>query len=538
VADTGIALPLENADRIGPRAAPAAQVRFHLALWTLLVVCAVSFVATFVATSRYGIGLTPDSFVYLNGARNLADGHGYISDGTPITAFAPGYSAVLAVGDRLGLAVETGARILAAVSFVATVLLGYALLRRHVRSERVVALGTVAIGCSAVLLQIYREALSEHLFVVVVLLFVLAAEECMKAPRRLAPVVALVVLAWCAFYLRYAGIVFVPIAALVVVIAGWSRGRGAAIARAAAVLVAGVAVPALWMKRNVDAGSGLLGGRQDAAASPLTNVSRTTKELAGWLATGFTPGTARVLVVAAVAALVAAVVTLLLQRRIVLPDDTREIVPLVLVVGVYVTYLTVTASLVAFGPIQTRFLAPVFVPCVVLGAWFYEQVRRQATGTVRKAITVAAVVWLAISLAWFGGRVVNSLRNGAGGYATKRWHQSKTIDEVRKLDPSTPVYANDTVAIHLFADRDVDLSVQRTFFESNQETGHLPDFIRKVRCAGHVDLVWFLPNNRPRLYTPEQLAEHLRVVPRIEHGDGVIYEVSPLPGDRAAPGQC
>ena len=74
---------------------------------------------------------------------------------------------------------------------------------------------------SLTLLEVYEQALSEHVFIVVVLLFVLAGEEHVRSPRGLWPLAALVALSWSAFYLRYAGIAFIGIAGLLVLMTGW-----------------------------------------------------------------------------------------------------------------------------------------------------------------------------------------------------------------------------------------------------------------------------------------------------------------------------
>jgi hypothetical protein len=495
----------------------------------VVVVAGASCIGTLVATSRYGIGLTPDSFVYLNGARSLASGHGYSSDGLPVTEFAPGYSALLSLGEHVGISVDIEARALAAVCSAVTVLLGYALLRRHIRSSRIVIGATVAIGCSAVLLHVWKEALSEHLFIMVVLLFILLAETLMRLPRALLPLASLVVLTWAAFYLRYVGIVFVPIAAVLVLAAMCRTGRSGALVRAAAVLVAGLAVPALWMKRNVDAGAGLLGRRQDSAATLLTNIARTSRELSSWLATNRTPAGLRLLLFVAALAVVVLAIGLLVRGELKMPSDALEMLPAVLVTSIYLTYLTVTASLVAFAPIDTRFMSPMYVPAVVIGAWVFERVRWQVGAVARKLVPVGAAVWLAVSLVWFAGDAVGAVRSGPGGYATERWHDSKMMEEVRQLGGSVPVYTNDPAAIELFTGRLVPMTPARTFFASNQPTRNLRQFLHSVSCAGEVDLVWFLPNGRPRLYSPDQLAQYLHVVPKVNRDDGVLYELSPRP---------
>ena len=232
IAGTATATRPDQPSQAGPlRWSHPTRSRARRNVRIVLMVATISFTASLVATMRYGIGLTPDSFVYLNGARSLATGHGYTSDGSAITSFAPGYSAVLSLSEHVGIAVGSAARVLAAVSFAASVVLGYLLLCRHIRSRRIIIGATVAIGCSAVLLQTFKEALSEHLFVIVVLLFILVAEELMRSPRALVPLATLVVLTWAAFYLRYAGIIFVPIAVGLVLIALWRVSRRRALVR-------------------------------------------------------------------------------------------------------------------------------------------------------------------------------------------------------------------------------------------------------------------------------------------------------------------
>ena len=127
----------------------------------------------------------------MQGARHLADGKGYTASGRPVTLFAPGYSALLSVGERFGLDAVRGARLLSVAALCCTIALSYVLLRRHVYSQKVVVAGTIAVALSSVLLAVYKEAMSEHVFIVVVLLFVLAAEEHVRSPRALWPLAAL-----------------------------------------------------------------------------------------------------------------------------------------------------------------------------------------------------------------------------------------------------------------------------------------------------------------------------------------------------------
>ena len=416
--------------------------------YVLLGVVVAGVAGTLVATFRYGMGLTPDSVTYVNGARSLATGAGYTASGHAITDFPPGYSWVLSLGEHAGVHAIDAARWLSAVALVATIVLGYVVLCRHVRSEGVRAAATVSIGCSAVLLEIYEKALSEHLFLPVLLAFVLVAEEVLSRPRHGVLGGAMVLLAWAAFYLRYAGVVLVAVGALVVLVAAWRRGPWSACARAAGFAIAGLSIPLVWMIRNLQAGSGALGPRAGASASVFTNVSRVANELSTWVATDAAPSILRRAVLVVVLGAVVAGIVALTSSDGWSAREARSLLPLAALVVVYVVYLVGSASVVAFAAINTRLLVPVFVPVVVLAAWLYERLRaviRRAS--VRRAITAVALAWVGISVVWFAARAVDSAQHGAGGYASPRWHDSQLMREVPHLDLSIPTYSNDAPAI-------------------------------------------------------------------------------------------
>jgi hypothetical protein len=497
---------------------------------------------TLLATARYGIGLTPDSVVYVTGARSFADGHGYTHGGTAITDFPPGYSATLSLAERIGIDAIDAARVLSVVAFIATVLLGYVLLARHVRSQKVRLAATVVIGCSAVLLDVYEKALSEHLFLPVLLGFALVIEKLARRPRSVALLAGAVVLVWAAFYLRYIGVVFVAVGAIVILAAEWRRSRVSAILRSAAFAAIALSAPVLWMIRNVDAGSDPFGHRASASVSVFTNVSRIAKQVSTWLLTDEGPSAVRLVLLIAALSVAGVLAVRLRLDGARLPADWRSMLPLTLLVVVYVVYLAGSASVVAFGAISnTRFMVPVFVPTVVIGAWMFEHVRQRVRSEdVRRAVTVVAAAWVALNVVWFAARAVRSAQDGAGGYASARFHDSQILKDVKRLDASIPAFSNDVPAVTLFAGRDVRPSVARTYFQSDDQTGRLGDFVRFVGCHARVHLIWFLPSPRPYLYSPVQLSQRVRLTVLFRRADGVIYDVQPrsAAGSPSGVAQC
>ena len=98
-------------------------------------------IGLFVAATRRGIGLSPDSAYYISGARCLLRGDGIsfpAGDGTPIpiSLWPPMYHLVLAFPMSLGISEFTSARWINGFLYTANILLVYQLLVRASKGSR------------------------------------------------------------------------------------------------------------------------------------------------------------------------------------------------------------------------------------------------------------------------------------------------------------------------------------------------------------------------------------------------------------------
>ena len=100
--------------------------------------------------SRWGFGTSPDSIVYIAGARSLADGRGFslVSNGypLPIAQYPPVFSGALAILSVFGIDPLDGAAILNATLLAINISLS-AILVHH-------ATGSPALGLLAAMLQV------------------------------------------------------------------------------------------------------------------------------------------------------------------------------------------------------------------------------------------------------------------------------------------------------------------------------------------------------------------------------------------------
>ena len=138
---------------------------FALLLLSLLAVALV------LLATRFGIGVTPDSTVYLEAARNLLNGRGLIAlaaDGElrPMTHYPPLYSSLLALIGLGHVSIAGAARWLQAILFGANVLLvGLVIARSARNSFWLPMVGALLMLTAPDVVAIHTLALTEPLFI-------------------------------------------------------------------------------------------------------------------------------------------------------------------------------------------------------------------------------------------------------------------------------------------------------------------------------------------------------------------------------------
>ena len=123
--------------------------------------------------SLHGIGISPDSVYYLSVARHIADGTGFVGyDGYFLVLQPPLYPIILAA-IKILMFIDP----LFSSGYVNSILFGLIIyfsglfLLKHLRSYILVILGTISILVSFVFIQLSLMALSEPLFILLILLY-------------------------------------------------------------------------------------------------------------------------------------------------------------------------------------------------------------------------------------------------------------------------------------------------------------------------------------------------------------------------------
>lgn len=506
--------------------------------------------------TRHGPGLTADSVNYLWMAQGLVEARAMRGvAGTELTVFPPGYPALLALGEGLGLSPLVTIRVLGAASWAVVVTCTGAAVRRRVPTHPWLAVAAAAVVATAApLFGVMRMAWSEPPFLAVVMLTLVLADRCRaEGVASRGRVVALIGLVWAATLLRFSGLALVPAVAIALWQVAPDPHRGpvprprwlpSRLPSAPTLFVVGALVgPAGWMLRNLVVDGTLLGPRNESTATPAGELADLMRTIARWVAP--TPTAALLALVGA-----AAVGVLVARRPEVDPPDpagattgtTRPSSPgsgvvWVVFVGGF-TVLTLWSRLTTqIDSLGDRLLSPVFAPIVVLLAIGAARLlapfehggdlATPATPSVaRRALAAVVAGWVVVS---FVGSIlaVRQLEAQEGSHLARRFDGSALVDRVAELPTGAVVLSNQAEALAYLSQRPVVMDPPaRTDYGWTPADPTAQQLRSQLSCAtAPVYFAWF-DRTPPHFLTPAELPPTVSVTPVDRVADGAVYRLS------------
>lgn len=435
-------------------------------------------------STPYGLGLVNDSAAYIGGAANLLQGNGYTrlaGDGTlqPITHFPPLFSMLLAAVSLAGPDLFQAARALIVVLFVLDIILVGLAVYKIGRSAPFALLGALLLAASDIHLNVYAFALSEPLYISLMLLVFLSFAEYIDSRRW--PWLALSGLGTGLAYLtRYVGLSLglVVVLALLLLTADWqralfqrreSKGPLKIPAKEAAVLLAGGLPPAiLWGVYTLSVNSGI--GNRLFAWHPisLNALSEGMKNLLSWLAPdallAVFPVFGRTLSGLSLLLLPALAVWLIwtIRRQVRGGQDGQPVkggtalaTALALHIWAYIGFLVVSISIFdASTPLDSRILSIVYVPLMILFAallsWFWQAAARfpRTPGAGLKGGILVLCAGLIFTTVGDGLDEVEYLSRDGQGFANSGLRESTAIQAIRETK-GVKIYTNKPTAVYL-----------------------------------------------------------------------------------------
>lgn len=509
--------------------------------------------------AAYGVSVSFDSINYLAVAEHLLDGRGFLNYDWGAYAHHPPLYPLLLVTATLGVFEPIrAAGALNGVLFAATILVVGRYLRRRVGSGWLACWGAGAVALSPPLGDVGSWVFSETAFILFTTLGLAATDDFLTEGRKPSLLWAAVfcALAW---QTRYIGIVVPAVAASALWFASGAAPRDR-IRRSGFVLVAAGLPMALWMVRNYFIVGHFTGEREFRATSLTERLAEVRDGLFEWFAFEVPGGTESITVLLAFAAFAGA---LFAQGRGP-ADGGREPRPgsaclspaIFLGFGaVYLFFVVAAAFFVVTGHgVESRFLAPLYVPFVVASAlaadrafrsmpaswpgdigagrverrgwqrlWGGRRGARPAPRFVRAAL--AAVLFsLLLGLV---GPALGAVReaNSASprswrGFTAPPWDDSPTLRYLYESGFPGEVWTNFPILLYLNYG-------MRAFFRYLPTSAQWPDWMKSREPGASV--VWFrhTPPNAAYDYRLGDLLARAGLEPVARFYDGVVFRVNP-----------
>jgi len=413
-----------------------------------------------------GLGINDDSIAYIAGARSILAGQGYseawLVSNEPVTHFPPGYPGVLAlIGIITGLDPLRGARALSGLLFGLNVAFTGWVGWRMTRSRVAGILAAALTLSSSSLLYIHTRAMSEPLYIFLMLLSFLLLAYYFKHSKNYFLVALGFVLGW-AYLARYAALSLLAtmMAALLILHENW-RERLRSV-----VILALSAFPWIlaWSVRNRVVGGSftnrVLGWHPITIENwelgvktfteflaPLRLVQRLIKQI---------PASFEIILLSIGLLLLFWVLYKGLPyfyrpARVVRPEVLSITNALYVIAYMFALVLTMTL----FDPatkFQTRILSPTYVPLLLLlvslGAWFWRK---------KAAFWKPMIFFFAIGLlsmfAYGQFLSVQDLRKGGGVFAAERWFASEAIAALEQIPSDVLILTNEPGVVYLYTGR-------------------------------------------------------------------------------------
>ena len=484
-------------------------------------------------TQRFGVGMSPDSLVYLSTAKSLINGKGYvIHDGSAVTNWPPLYPTLLAIIGLTGLSLLDAARYLNVVLFGLIIFVSGLWLRKNIESLPLVVLGCLAVLFAQPLLSVSLHAWSELTFILLVLLFVMQMQRFLET-GKLPPLILSAIIAAALFATRYAGYSVVLSGILLLLLAHNRRSLRERLLNATVFGLIAVLPMAPWFAKNY-AISSTLTGQRHASIQPLAeSASHAVYTVACWLMPSQIPIPPRILIARALLIMLTVLWTIVARRRRESDDEGVGSAAAVLawVLLVYVVLLVISASRVATDPIDNRLMSPAYVPLMLMIPLAIQALRSRfgphsAARTAGAVMAVLFGLWLTYPAYCTAHTVRACRRDGAGRYLKAAWNDSRLTSYLKSKPLNGPVYSNSPEAAYILAGIGAKLSPTAPKRPTpKMHSPSLAEFKSAIKAKGAY-LVWFSNDNyRPWLHPLPEIRSVCNTKLLFRGAGGSVYMV-------------
>jgi hypothetical protein len=487
-----------------------------------------------------GVGVSPDSVIYLSAADSFAAGSGLkpiafhyspsVPGGQTLVSFPPVYPLLLSLSSatsRVGGVVGLHALLFAANIF----LVGLIVYRATARSLLAALVGVLLFVSAPRILEIHTMAWSEPPFILFILL---AAFLLMRhlATRNYLLLVGASLSAGLAITTRYAGVTILP---PMIITVFFLKDAPLKTRIRECLIIAGIGICplALWLLRNrMLAGSA---ANRSLAFHPLKQSE--FKEMANALVALWLPfsGSAYLKIVflfLGACLVITGIVLALKSRRSERSENMNEEIQMFAAVFI-TTYLLFLCAYNSFmNPavdLSTRVLSPIYAPAIILVICVADKLSRFGT----RVLLWRGFLFLALALIAMNAKQAASFaaarHNDGSGFASRAWAGSKTIEFLKNSSELRTTYSNGIDALYFLTKRDalripakIDPTTGKSNLDFEREINSLRfELLQNRAVLVYLDKItwrWYLP-------TKDELNNVYKLPILSQLDDGTIYGI-------------
>ena len=484
-----------------------------------LPAAAVGFIIILLYTRHSGIGVSPDSVVYMSAARNIHS-HGTLLDFNerPLVVFPAFYPFFLSIGIFLtGLDPMTYAPALNALLFAMVILISGRIMEGFlIRStwQKQAVLSCMAL--SPCLLEVYSMLWSETLFILLLLAFFITVRSYLQS-GTLKSLLACTGITALACITRYAGVTLLATGGLLILLQG-TLPFTKKFQHALLYGFGGSLLLSLNLIRNHTIEGTLTGMREKSLTSLHDNLYYYGNTLSYWLPLpkdhpvfGFWAGVVILLILA----------ILWFRGLFRWPLASFELMAVFFTLF-YSLFIIISATFSRYELINSRLLSPVFIPFI----WTISTELTAFTRVLRrKAGWMGPAMALCLWLTWQANQYFINKENydgirdaGIPGYTEDPWRQdSEFVNFLRShkgiFRKGYNIYSNADDALYFFTGIRCDMIPHKVFPQE------INDFYQEPNCY----LVWFDDNENSELITREDILKHKKMIQLYKLSNGTIY---------------
>jgi hypothetical protein len=502
----------------------------------MLGACAVLGGGVLLHSSPWGLGLSPDSVVYIGAARSLLAGHGFSLPAesalfSPITHYPPLYSLLLAVTGVVAADLLAGAIWLNVAIFSINIYLGGFLLFAALGSWQLALLASLFTVTGFPLVQVHTMAWSEALFIMLELLSILLLLRYLETPRKRNLLMASAV-AGLSLLCRYAGFALIASGLTGILFLGARERRDKL---TDALVFAGLAVlpAAFWGARNWHLGANIFNRTVSFHPTGLDRILDVPTVFAGWFSLfgdlSFNFWTLLWLGLMITGFMLS--YNCLRQPKFI--DLRRTDTLIVVMLIVIASYMAMLSSSLAFLdsqiPVDSRTLSPIYVPSIILlialsTRFVLARASRLHAGLL---VSTCLALLLAAQLQSSANWLQLNHQNGIG-YAGRTWRESQTLNRLKRMMPTTVLFSNAPDVLYTLLNNPAVMVPRKIHTDTNlpnrQYLAQTVELRRRLKeesgllvCFYTVDWRWYLP-------AAEELERTLGLHVLARENDGVIYQ--------------